>query len=146
MVNSELLREASALMRHNASIATPGTWKLWGMLVMADQDGTSNVDTAVEVAHTLHRDEDNKPRTWDAKHIAGMQPSVALAVAEWLRTEAIAWDHDYDSHETRHLYAYGRTPSDEWSDHCAVIATEYADGQHRHALDVARAYFGGLVS
>lgn len=30
--------------------ATQGSWKLWGMSVLADQDGTSNVETAVPVA------------------------------------------------------------------------------------------------
>lgn len=67
-------------LRAVAEAATPGVWKLWGMTVMADQDGTSNVDTAVGVAHTLYRDENDKPRTFDAEHIAAFDPPTVLAL------------------------------------------------------------------
>ena len=69
-------------LRKVAEAATPGVWKLWGMSVMADQDGTSNVDTAVSVAHTLYRDEHGKPRTWDAQHIATFDPPTVLALLD----------------------------------------------------------------
>ena len=69
-------------LRQTAAKATPGVWKLWGMTVMADQDGTSNVDSAVEVAHTVYRDERGKPRTWDAMHIAAFDPPTALALLD----------------------------------------------------------------
>lgn len=67
--------------------ATPGAWKLWGMTVMADQDGTSDYETAVPVAQTWFRDEHDKPRTWDASLIAeshNLLPALldALAAAE----------------------------------------------------------------
>lgn len=49
--------------------ATPGVWKIWGMEVMADQKGTSNVDDAVPVAQTYCRNADGSPRTFDAQFI-----------------------------------------------------------------------------
>jgi hypothetical protein len=60
--------------------ATPGVWKLWGMAVMADQDGTGNVDTAVDVA-TTHMRVDGKPRTFDAQLIAHAPADLAALVA-----------------------------------------------------------------
>ena len=87
-MSADRLRQAAEELRHYANNATPGVWKLWGMSVMADQDGASNVDTAVAVAQTYHRDEHGKPRTWDAELIRLMQPRVALALADWLTYEA----------------------------------------------------------
>jgi hypothetical protein len=67
--------------RAAAEAATPGVWKLWGMSVMAAQDGTSNADTAVDVARTAMRI-DGKPRTFDAQHIARWDPARVLAECE----------------------------------------------------------------
>lgn len=91
-MSAERLTKAAAELRHYASNATPGVWKLWGMSVMADQDGTSNVVTAVEVARTAHRDEHGKPRTWDAELIRLMQPRAALALADVLECEGTVDD------------------------------------------------------
>jgi hypothetical protein len=52
------------------SNATPGEWKLWGMSVMADQDGSSEVARAKKVANTFFSDERGSPRTHDASLIA----------------------------------------------------------------------------
>lgn len=71
-------------MRAVAEKATPGSWKLWGMTVMADQDGTSDVDHAVPVADTFYRDEHGKPRTWDATFIATFDPPRVLALLDRL--------------------------------------------------------------
>ena len=83
--------------------ATGGVWKLWGMDVLADQDGTSNVDTAVPVAHTSYRDENGKPRTWDADLICEMHAALPdlIADARKLRAlrdaiEGLADDYDGD--------------------------------------------------
>ena len=65
-----------------ARAATQGKWKLWGMTVMADQDGTGNVDTAVGVANTYGHDERGAPRTWNATHIARHDPARVLAECE----------------------------------------------------------------
>jgi hypothetical protein len=61
-----------------ARAATPGRWKLWAMSVMTDQDGTSNVDTAVAVAQTGLLVAGH-PRTFDAAHIARWYPARVLA-------------------------------------------------------------------
>jgi hypothetical protein len=52
--------------------ATPGKWKLWAADVMADQDGTSNVDTAKHVASTHFTDTEGHPRTNDAQLICAL--------------------------------------------------------------------------
>jgi hypothetical protein len=58
---------------------TPGVWKVWGMSVMADQDGTSLAENATDVAHTVMVDDAGKPRTFDAQHIARHDPVWVLA-------------------------------------------------------------------
>lgn len=58
---------------------TPGVWKIWGMSVMADPDGKSLVENCTDVAHTVMADEDGKPRTFDAQHIARNGPVQVLA-------------------------------------------------------------------
>jgi len=80
-----LLRRAAADMRADTERATQGRWKLWGMQVLADQDGTSNVDTAIPVCHT-YSVEYERLCTFNAAHIASWSPAVALAVADWLET------------------------------------------------------------
>lgn len=67
---------------------TPGVWKLWGMTVMADQDGTSNFDTAASVAQTYFRDEHDKPRTWDAEFTARMHRELPDLLDEVERLRA----------------------------------------------------------
>lgn len=85
-MSADLLRRAAASMRERANSATPGVWKLWGMSVYADQDGTSDLDTAVHIADTTH---EAGLRTFNAAHIASWHPAVALAVADWLDAEAL---------------------------------------------------------
>lgn len=67
---------------------TPGRWKLWGMDVYADQDGTSNVDTAVRVADTYFRSADGRPRTNDATFIAAAREDVPVLSAAVLALSA----------------------------------------------------------
>jgi hypothetical protein len=69
-------------VEEQARKATPGVWKLWGMSVMADQDGTSNVTTCTDVAHTVMIDDAGKPRTFNALHIARHDPPRVLAEVE----------------------------------------------------------------
>lgn len=66
-------------VEEQARKATPGVWKLWGMSVLADQDGTSNADTCTDVAHTVMIDDEGKPRTFNALHIARHDPPRVLA-------------------------------------------------------------------
>lgn len=80
-----------------ARAASPGSWKLWGMTVMADQDGSGNVDHAVGVAQALYRDVNGKPRTFDARHIATHDPAYVLADVEAKRA-MLAMHADGDCH------------------------------------------------
>lgn len=82
MVVDEMIAFITARLdevEEQAQRATPGVWKLWGMSVMADQDGTSNAETAIDVAHTVMIDDDGKPRTFNAQHIARHDPPRVLA-------------------------------------------------------------------
>lgn len=55
--------------------ATPGSWKEWGMQVMADQDGTSNVETAVPVANVTYVTEDGPQlRTFNSRFMCLFDP------------------------------------------------------------------------
>jgi hypothetical protein len=69
-------------VEEQARKATPGVWKLWGMSVLADQDGTSNVNKCTDVAHTVMIDDAGKPRTFNAQHIARHDPPRVLAEVE----------------------------------------------------------------
>ena len=55
-------------MENNESKHTKGTWKLWGTSIYADQDGTSNLDTAVFIAD-VPQEVDGKLRTHNAEFI-----------------------------------------------------------------------------
>jgi len=71
--------------------ATPAPWKLWGMGVLADPVGDSNLDTAIPVANTFFRNAQGKPRTNDADFIAAARTDVPdlLAEIERLRGEVL---------------------------------------------------------
>lgn len=70
-----------AKIQARADKATPGVWKIWGMQVMSDQKGTSNVDDAVLVSQTFLRNEEASPRTFDAQFIAQAHQDVPALVA-----------------------------------------------------------------
>lgn len=78
---AEFLLARIAEDKEAARKATPGRWKLWAMSVLADQDGTSNVDTAVLVADT-YGGVNGHPRTFNASHIARWDPARVLADCE----------------------------------------------------------------
>jgi hypothetical protein len=84
---AERLIAAADLLDKRAGQATPGKWKLWGMQVRADIDGTSKLDTSLPVARTSH---EAGLRTFNATYIATMHPEVGKALADWLRSEAFA--------------------------------------------------------
>lgn len=69
-------------LRALAAKVTPGRWKSWGMSVMADQDGSGNVEYAIPVASTHFRNEEGKPRTFDADWIIATQPDEILALLD----------------------------------------------------------------
>lgn len=71
---------------------TPGPWKLWGMSVMADPVGNSDLDDAIDVAST-HMTIDGKPRTFDATFIAHAREDVPALIEFARRVEAVLDDH-----------------------------------------------------
>lgn len=82
------LRTTALEIRHLAEKASQGRWKLWGMQVMADTLGDSNVDHCELVANARTPKADLPDiRTWNASHIARWDPTTALTVAamlEWV--------------------------------------------------------------
>ena len=83
---AETLRSAAKLMRERAEKATPGPWKPMvlgseGYLVLADW-GTVRDRGRHRVGRFGLKDWDGDRA--DAEYVAGMQPLVALAVADWL--------------------------------------------------------------
>lgn len=59
---------------------TPGQWKIWGMSVMADPVGNSNVDDAHMIARTT--DPHRGLRTWNAQFIANAPADVAYLLTQ----------------------------------------------------------------
>jgi len=78
-----------AAIRARADAATPAPWKLWGMSVLADPVGDSNLDTAIHVANTSYRNAQGHPRTNDADFIAHARSDVPALLAEVARLRAI---------------------------------------------------------
>lgn len=60
--------------------ATAGPWKTWGMSVMADPVGNSNLDDALPIASTADT-RFRKPRTFNADFIAHARQDVPALVA-----------------------------------------------------------------
>ena len=89
-----------AAIRARADRATPAPWKLWGMSVLADPVGDSNLDTAILVANTTFRDAQGRPRTNDADFIAAARSDVPALLAEVERL-------------TRIVNGYARTPAEQ---------------------------------
>ncbi len=80
--------ETLARLEATAEVAAehaPGDWKLWGMSVMADKDGSGRPEWAHAVARTSACDANGKPRTWLASHIAAFDPPTALALCAEVR-------------------------------------------------------------
>lgn len=85
MKDSEVLWTAANRVRAAAKKATPARWKVWGMQVMADTGGDSDVAKATLVANSSH---ESGLRTWNADYIATMDPTVGLALATMLENSA----------------------------------------------------------
>jgi hypothetical protein len=88
-INIESLRALAIEAKRRADKATPGPWKLWGMEVMSDPEGLSNIAHATPVAMTFCHNEIGKPRTFDVDFIAAARtdvPALAeaiIALADW---------------------------------------------------------------
>lgn len=76
---AEFLLARIAEREEVARKATQGRWKLWGMQVLADPVGNSDLDDAVQVAVTTH---ETGLRTFNAEHIAYWDPARVLAGCE----------------------------------------------------------------
>lgn len=57
--------------------ASPAPWKLWGMQVMSDPKGASNVADCIPVADTYYT-VDGRPRTWNADLIATYRTAAPI--------------------------------------------------------------------
>ena len=112
---AEVLRRAAGLMRERLAELPPSPWRAEGRDVMATQDyhgddWNPDWDFGFNVAVCRRQDE--------AEHIASWSSSVALAVAEWLETEA----------------------------HMVGIRDNSPEGHTFHALKIARAYLSTPVT
>ena len=92
-----LLREAAALMRDRAAAATPGRWREMhlgseGCIVLNDGRLRDRKRVAMFGAKEWKADHA------DAEYVAGMQPAVALAVADWLDVAATCGCEEGDDH------------------------------------------------
>jgi hypothetical protein len=72
-------REVLDSIKGRLGAITPGAWKVWGMAVMADPVGNSNVDDAHMIAVTS--DPHRGLRTFNADFIASAPSTVARLTA-----------------------------------------------------------------
>jgi hypothetical protein len=83
-------REVLDGIKAQLSAITPGAWKVWGMGVMADPVGNSNVDDAHMIAVTS--DPHRGLRTFNADFIASAPSTVARLTAA---VESVLAECDY---------------------------------------------------
>lgn len=94
-MTAALLREAAQRLREKAEAATPGRWRftdseaandVWaGGMVVVSPDG----DPIANVQDDWYENDPDEPAPVnDAEFIALMDPTVALAVADWLDATA----------------------------------------------------------
>jgi hypothetical protein len=88
---AETLRKAAALMRERAEKATPGPWvprgegpDCWFVCSVTHGLVSTGVHEDPAVSDLVLTERDQR----DAEHMAGMDPIVAVVVAEWLAAEA----------------------------------------------------------
>jgi hypothetical protein len=87
---AETLRSAATLMRERAEAATPGPWKAhdqngdWYVSSVEFGQVSTGINEEPSLPEFLMIERDRR----DAEHIAGMDPLVALAVADLLDVEA----------------------------------------------------------
>jgi hypothetical protein len=98
-MSAETLRRAARLMRERAEAARPSPWQVDAEWWHDDDelggmDSTNLVTAGGErkpVAVTAPRDlNDQHNRNADMAHVASWHPAVALAVADWLDSVALA--------------------------------------------------------
>jgi hypothetical protein len=110
-----LLRAAAKAMRDKATASTQGPWELMPWTVSAPRYTTYMVATPgeTEIADCrpepwLFEDGDQPVYAANGYHIAAWHPGVALAVADWLDSEAESWDGDEADIAYLHPYSVAR--------------------------------------
>ena len=103
MSAAETLREAAASMRARAEAATEGRW--------THEDAPNGFPSMVIGNGMVVADTYDEPDLPDAAHIAGMDPTVAITVADWLDTCA-------------RLYEYGDVGQVHWHN-ALTVARRY---------------------
>lgn len=98
------LREAARLMRQHAQAATPAPWaaaigkwegEQYGAVLGRDSSAS---DPATWIVATGRRTAEQVHPDFDARHIAGMHPGVAEALADLLETVASCGCEEGDDH------------------------------------------------
>jgi len=138
-MSAEILRRAASLMRERAeaaAIMAPPPWWSEGVwfhhfpVVGGEPDEVeAHPWPAVGYGNTGADVVGHNVRVELSDHIAGMHPAVALAVANWLETEADRFAERMERQADPQRRATG-----VW-----LAATT---ARHEHALAVARAYLG----
>lgn len=111
---ADTLREAATLIRERANAATPGPWHVCDEPEWSEEDGRGVCGPAHEpiarLAEDWYEPDPGEPTAEsDAEHIASWHPAVALAVADWLETDAAVIErHDLDGSISR-AYTVART-------------------------------------
>lgn len=141
-MTAETLRRAASLMRDRAEGAAQG---VWDEVAVRDVDGRTF--NAVEADGRLVCEIPRTPQgSADSWHVASWHPSVALAVADWLEAADVAHERAFEEHWLNTARAWDKNNdvpmTSEVHAHFRMAAAEFADGQCRPALAVARAYLG----
>lgn len=94
-MSAERLRAAATLLRERAEAATPGPWHVCDRAYQYDEIdaaalvcGESHDPIAANSSDWYETDDDEPTPDTDAAYIATMSPPVALALADWLDSEA----------------------------------------------------------
>lgn len=137
-----LIRRVAAIIRERATNATPGDW--------ADSS---------EVGHGFHVDSTHEGHTYtvawtgddeestayqDMLHIAGMQPTVALALADWLERIADQHPASWDSPECPQCDAGACEHPDVLT--CDTCVEDYPCRPAAPAFELARRFWNGVAT
>lgn len=140
-----LIRRVAAIIRERATNATPGTWGDspevgHGFHVDSQHEGNDHV-----IAWT--GDDEDSTAYQDMLHIAGMQPQVALALADWL--ERIDAEHParWDAGECPSCDdGHGRCGPHPDVLGCDACIEDYPCWPAAPAFELARRFWNGIAT
>ena len=144
-MSAEILRRAASLMRERAEAADAGPWtqdsQVRGDTVIFNAEGewVTNVTSGRTYAENIVTFDHEVA---NGEHIASWHPAVALAVADWLATEAAEWEVNFLATQAPSR-GIDQPPALHYGD--PEGAAKNADYHARRALAVARAYLGGAA-